>query len=120
MCEGMRISPQRHALAVLRVLLGLTQKEMADLADCSVPTIQAVELGKLKLSVDLASRIHFKTGISPEWLLANDVSEPPVSSQGKPYTKAVFEQVQAALLAPKKSGTGALAELWRTREMFIK
>ena len=116
----MRLSPQRHTLAVLRTLIGFTQKEMAAILECSTPTIQAVELGKLKLSLDLAQRVHFQTGVCTEWLLADDVSQPPVFGQGKPYTKAHFEQMQAALLSPKKSGTDTLAELWRTREMFMK
>ena len=116
----MRPSPLRHTLAVLRTLLNLTQKEMAELAECSRPTIQAVELGKLKLSFDLAQRIHFSTGIDTEWLLAGDVSQPPISVHGKPYTKAFFDETRAERLSPKKSGIGALAELWKTREMFIK
>lgn len=116
----MRPSPQRHTLAVLRTLIGFTQKELAQILECSTPTVQAVELGKLKLSLDLAERVHFQTGVCTEWLLADDVSQPPVSPQGKPYTKARFEEMQAALLSPKKSGTDALAELWRTREMFMK
>ncbi|MHB8522921.1 MAG: helix-turn-helix domain-containing protein [Limisphaerales bacterium] len=116
----MRPSPQRHTLAVLRTLIGFTQKEMAAILECSTATVQAVELGKLKLSMDLAQRVHFQTGVSTEWLLAADVSQPPVSSQGKPYTQALFEEMQAELVSPKKSGTGALAELWKTREMFMK
>src|SRR5258706_8726965 len=109
----MRPSPQRHTLAVLRTLIGFTQKEMAQILECSTATVQAVELGKLKLSLDLAERVHFQTGISTEWLLADDVSQPPVSVRGKPYTKAVFEEMRAALLSPKKTGIGAVAELWR-------
>ena len=66
MCSLMRPSPQRHTLAVLRTLIGLTQKEMAQLLDCSTPTIQAIELGKLKLSLDLAQRVQFQTGVHPE------------------------------------------------------
>jgi hypothetical protein len=92
---------------------------MANILECSVPTIQAIELGKLKLSVDLADRTHFQTGIDTEWLLANDVSKPPLSSQGKPYTKATFEETQAALQSPKTT-IGSYSELWRTWEMFIK
>jgi transcriptional regulator with XRE-family HTH domain len=116
----MRPSPQRHTLAILRTLIGFTQKEMAQILECSVPTVQAVELGKLKLSLDLAQRINFQTGVSTEWLLADDISQPPVSSQGKPYVKALFEERQTTLLSPKKSGVGALAELWDIRGMFIK
>jgi DNA-binding XRE family transcriptional regulator len=116
----MRPSPQRHTLAVLRTLTGLTQKETAQILECSTPTVQAIELGKLKLSMALAQRINFQTDISTEWLLADDTSQPAVSTQGKPYTKAIFEDRQAALLSPKKSGTGALAELWDIRSMFMK
>jgi DNA-binding XRE family transcriptional regulator len=116
----MRPSPQRHTLAVLRTLIGFTQKEMAAILECSTPTIQAVELGKLKLSLDLAQRVHFQTGVCTEWLLAGDVTQPPVSTQGKPYTKALFEERQAALLSPKKTGMDALLELWQTWHMFMK
>ena len=116
----MRPSPQRHTLAVLRTLIGFTQKQMAQILECSVPTVQAVELGKLKLSVDLAQRVHFQTGVSIEWLLAGDVSQTPVTHDGEPYTKALFEELQAALLAPKSTSTGAFFELWRTWTMFIK
>lgn len=70
--------------------------------------------------MDLARRINFQTVVSTEWLLANDVSQPPVSGQGKPYTKALFENRQAALLSPKTSGTGTLADLWQMRGMFVK
>jgi len=101
-------------------LIGFTQKEMARILECSVPTVQAVELGKLKLSLGLAERIHFQTGVCLEWLLADNVSQPPVSGRGEPYTKAHFEKMQAALLSPKETGTDALAELWKTREMFVK
>lgn len=116
----MRTSPQRHTLAVLRTVIGITQKEMAGILECSTPTVQAIELGKLKLSMDLAQRVNFQTGVSTEWLLADDVTQPPASTQGKPYTKALFEERQAALLSPKDSGIDALAELWQIRGMFIK
>lgn len=116
----MRISPQRHTLAVLRNVIGITQKELARLLECSTPTVQAVELGKLKLSHDLAQRINFQTAADTEWLLANDVTRPPVTGLGEPYTKALFENRQTALLAPKQSGTGALSDLWQMRTMFVK
>lgn len=116
----MRPSPQRHTLAVLRTLIGFTQKELAQILECSTATIQAVELGKLKLSLDLAQRVHFQTGVSTEWLLADDVNQPPVTGQGKPYTKAYFEKMQTALISPKPTGVDALAELWRTWSMYIK
>jgi transcriptional regulator with XRE-family HTH domain len=92
----MRPSPHRHTLAVLRTFLGLTQKEMADLAECSRPTIQAIELGKLQLSEKLAKRIEHETGIGLEWLLAGDPTVPPQRIGGIPYSKSVFDSYQAS------------------------
>jgi len=91
----MRISNQSHTLAVLRLLAGLTQKEMAAALHCSAPTIQAVELGRLKLSEKLAGLASHNTGINLGWLLENDVAKPPIDVQGRPYTKATFEEFQA-------------------------
>ena len=91
----MRISSQSHTLAVLRLLVGLTQKEMAAVLHCSAPTIQAIELDKLKLSEKLAGFASLQTGINLAWLLNNDVTKPPIDVKGRPYTKATFEEFQA-------------------------
>ena len=91
----MRLSNQSHTLAVLRLRAGLTQKEMAAVLHCSAPTIQAVELGRLKLSEKLAGLASLRTGINLAWLLENDVTKPPVDIKGRPYTKAIFEEYQA-------------------------
>jgi len=93
---------------------------MASILECSVPTIQAIELGKLNLSIDLAQRVHFQTAINIEWLLGNDVSEPPVTSLGEPYTKECFEKMQASLLSPKSKGSDTLFDFWIDRKMFMK
>jgi transcriptional regulator with XRE-family HTH domain len=95
MCGRMRLSKQSHTLAVLRLRAGLTQKEMAAALNCSAPTIQAVELGRLKLSEKLAGMASLKTGINLAWLLENDVTKPPIDIKGRPYTKAIFEEYQA-------------------------
>lgn len=91
----MRVSSQSHTLAVLRILVGLTQKEMATVLHCSTPTIQAIELGRLKLSEKLAGLASLKTGIKLAWLLNNDVTQPPIDIKGKDYTKETFEQFQS-------------------------
>lgn len=91
----MRVSNQSHTLAVLRILVGLTQKEMAEALECSTPTIQAIELGKLKLSDRLAELCSLKTGICLKWLQKNDVTQPPVDIVGRAYTKSTFEDYQA-------------------------
>jgi transcriptional regulator with XRE-family HTH domain len=97
----MRRSPQRHPLAVLRLKLGLGQKEMAALLKCSRPTIQAVELGKLKLSEHLAHEIAIQTGVSLDWLLGGDPTGPPQSQWPGAYTVEEFERVQADLVQPR-------------------
>ena len=107
----MRPSPQRHTLAVLRLTIGLTQKEMAAILECSTPTIQAVELGRLNLSEKLAGLVSHKTGINLTWLLKNDVNQPPVDIEGVPYTKALFEDYQALGLQQKHPDLGALQAL---------
>ncbi len=91
----MRVSAQSHTLAVLRILVGLTQKEMAAVLHCSTPTIQAVELGRLNLSEKLAGLASLQTGINLAWLLKNDVSQPPIDIKGKAYSKETFEQFQS-------------------------
>lgn len=73
----MRPSPFRHPLAVLRSIAGITQKELATISGCSTPTIQAVELGKLKLSESLALKIAHATGVDVAWLLDGDPAVEP-------------------------------------------
>jgi transcriptional regulator with XRE-family HTH domain len=72
----MPASKRSHALAILRKNLGLRQPELAEMLGCSVATIQSIEVGRLKLSESLASRISAATGCDRDWLLRNDVSEP--------------------------------------------
>src|SRR5436190_17076233 len=96
----MRVSPLRHTLAVLRTSLGLGQKEMGELVRCSKPTIQAVELGKLQLSQDLATRIQIATGADVGWLLRNDVTAPPIQINGEAFTRESFENHRAQVENP--------------------
>lgn len=98
----MRLSLLKHPLAVLRVALGLSQKEMAALAECSTPTIQALELCKLNLSERLGSVIAAKTGVSLAWLLGGNPRAAMLSRWGHPYTPEVFDKVQAAEAASAK------------------
>ena len=93
----MRQSPRRHTLAVLRLLIGLTQKEMAALVGRSVVTIQKIELGKLRLGPELADEISGQTWVSLKWLLDGDIKMAPVAAVGGPYTKKLFELRQAQL-----------------------
>jgi transcriptional regulator with XRE-family HTH domain len=90
----MRNSPLRHNLARLRLFLGLGQKEMADLADCSTRAIQSVELGTLALSESLARKISNATGIDAGWLLENNLKAPLITDHGyqEPFTVEDYNQ----------------------------
>lgn len=91
----MRRSPKRHNLARLRLTIGCGQKEMAALAGCSASAIQAVELGKLSLSEELARRISAATGVDVGWLLDNDLSAIPKAHVGEDYTLEHYVLAQA-------------------------
>ena len=92
---GMRPSPLRHPLAVLRQLIGISQKEMADHVDRTPATIQAIELKKLNLSEDLAAKIEEETGVSAAWLLAGDVTRPIQNRLGARYLKNDYDMTRA-------------------------
>jgi transcriptional regulator with XRE-family HTH domain len=98
----MRPSPFRHPLAVLRHITGISQKEMAALVGRTPATVQAIELGKLALSEQLALKIALETGVAVRWLLNGDPSVAPFSDD-RPifsdetgnFSKADFERRRA-------------------------
>lgn len=98
----MKSKIERHVLAILRQILGsdgrsMGQKELAELAGCSLATIQSVELGRLKLSQRLAEKIATVCGVSPDWLLQDDPSAPPTAwLRNGEFTAEVFKATQAA------------------------
>ena len=67
----------RHTLAVLRKTIGFTQKEMADLMGRSARTVQAIELGQLPLTQELALKLEHETGVEVAWLLTDNPDVPP-------------------------------------------
>jgi transcriptional regulator with XRE-family HTH domain len=105
---AMRPSPLRHPLAILRTTIGLTQKEMAGLVHRAARTIQAVELGKLPLSEDLAMLIAQATGVDAGWLLENNPAAAPrkgttamgMGSGTGEFTRADFEFHRAFIESP--------------------
>jgi transcriptional regulator with XRE-family HTH domain len=99
----MRPSPRRHPLAVLRLALGLTQKEMADLAGTAMITIQSIESGKRPLKEKLAEHIAAVTGVQLYWLLGGDPKAPIMAENGEPYTRELFESNRRLLFDRKHS-----------------
>lgn len=88
-------SKKKHPVAVLRTLLNLGQKELAGLVGCSVPTIQSIELRRLKLSEDLALRIADQTDVDFAWLMKGDYKIAPLNLRKKPYQRKDYEKAQA-------------------------
>jgi transcriptional regulator with XRE-family HTH domain len=83
-------------IAVLRFVIGVKDQEFAEILGCSVHTINSLECrDRLKLSAEMARRISHETGVAISWLLAGDVSEPPVTSEGAPFTRESFERRQS-------------------------
>src|SRR5262249_23147616 len=66
-----------------------------DILEKSVHTIRHLEAGTLKLSGDLAQRMTYETGISVRWLLDGNPAAPPVSADGRKYTKKIYDEVRA-------------------------
>jgi transcriptional regulator with XRE-family HTH domain len=94
-----RPSKAAHVLAKLRDELGLHQKELAERVGLHWRTIQDVERGKTQLSRRNAMRISEKTGVSVNWLLANDPTREMVSVSGEPWSNQ--DRVTAARRAER-------------------
>jgi transcriptional regulator with XRE-family HTH domain len=97
--QNMRPSSKRTTVAVLREILGLSVEELAGLIGKSVPTVQSLESGRLKLSQETAVEISKKTGVSLKWLLDGKTRLEPYYDDGsgpKPYDLNIFEELRAA------------------------
>ena len=97
-----KLLASKTTVATLRRFLGFGQKEFADLAGRSTPTIQAVELGKLPLSEKLGADISRASGVSMEWLMSGKPESTPLNELEKPLTLSYFESVFAAYRKGKR------------------
>src|ERR1700722_7063259 len=105
------ISRQKTTVAVLRQLLGLSVEEFGQLIGKSISTVTKLEVGLLKLSVETAVKISHETGVDVEWLMAEDPKEDPYSTDDEsnrkePYSKELFERIQAVKKSGKRIGFG--------------
>jgi hypothetical protein len=93
----MRTSSLKTTAAVLRQKSGTAIKdvEWAKMLGRSVQAIHNIESGRTKLKHDLATRMFEETGISIDWLMKGDPTVPPISESGEPYTREIYERVQA-------------------------
>lgn len=113
-----RPSKKKHPLALLRIELGLLQKQLADIAGCSTGAIQSIELKRLKLSEELAARISENTGVSVRWLLAGEPKGPIPAAESTSYdfikfSKRHYDLARSRGLSPVEEGrVRALLQLY--------
>lgn len=90
----MALSQNKTTVAILRGVLGAIhggEENFARLLNKSVSWVKRTSAGHIPLTEQSARAIHHETGISLPWLLRNDVSEPPITSAGEPYTFECFQ-----------------------------
>ena len=99
-----RPSQVRTNIARLRLALSLNQNQFARLIRRSTACVQSLELGRLRLSPDLAGEIAARTGISSRWMMDNQLDEPPCDMMGKPWTMATFQRLHTEIPYTAKEG----------------
>jgi transcriptional regulator with XRE-family HTH domain len=85
---------KRHVLAQIRLAIGLTQVDFANVFGCAGVTVQRIEQGVLGLSEELAAKAEKTFDVSAAWLLANDPTQLPVTPRGNLWTKDFYELAQ--------------------------
>ena len=93
--RSMRTSSRKTPAAILREIIGIKVPEWAEILERSPHSVHDLECGRLKLSPALATKINYETGISIGWLMDGNPSAPPVAQDGREYTKAIYDEVQA-------------------------
>jgi hypothetical protein len=91
----MRTSSRKTPAAILREIIEIKVPEWAEILERSPHSVHDLECGRLKLSPALATKINYETGISIGWLMDGNPSAPPVAQDGREYTKAIYDEVQA-------------------------
>ena len=110
-----RPSQVRTNIARLRLSLSLNQGQFARLIRRSTACVQSLELGRLRLSGDLAGEIAAKTGISSRWLMDNRLDEPPCDMTGKPWNMSTFQRLHTEIPYTAKEGD----EVFRQRMLEL-
>jgi transcriptional regulator with XRE-family HTH domain len=105
---------KKKPIRALRELLGMSQREFADLVNIPLPSLRAIELGKYGVSDRVADKVCFATAISREWLQGSNPMN-PTTNFGEPYTRDDYlrhkEKVQVL--------AGALPDSVRSAAIFL-
>ncbi len=110
-----RPSQVRTNIARLRLALSLNQAQFARLLRRSTACVQSLELGRLRLSSQLAGEISSRSAVNPRWLLDNKLDEPPYDMSCKPWTMASFQKLHSEIPYTAKQGD----EVFRQRMLEV-
>jgi len=91
----MKPSAKKHPVAILRTIIGLTQRDLAEEIDLPTSTLQKIELRKFSLNPREANKLSHVTGVSREWLMAGDPRAPILDRRGRPFTRTFYDTVKA-------------------------
>jgi hypothetical protein len=93
--NGVMKSTLKTTAAKLRSITQEKDSVWAEMLGRKVHSIRHLEAGSLKLSAALAARMNYESGISIKWLMDGDTVAPPVTADGKPFTKEVYDNARA-------------------------
>jgi hypothetical protein len=88
-------STLKTTAAVLRSITQEKDSVWADILGKSIHTIRHLEAGTLKLSAALAATMNYESGISIKWLMDGNPAAPPITADGTPYTKEIYDVARA-------------------------
>jgi hypothetical protein len=80
----------------------MNQEQFARFIRRSTACVQSLELGRLRLSSQLAGELAQRTGVDQRWLMDNHLDDPPYDMMGKPWGIATFTRLQNEI--PNASG----------------
>lgn len=106
-------SKLKSTVAVLRQHLGKykTESMFGALINRSESWVKKVSTNHRDLNRDAALLISIETGVSPEWLLANDVGVPPETLHGEKYNLDAFLKYRASLADTKPTLLDPLVDI---------
>lgn len=89
-------------LGLLRSIIGCDQKHLAAEAGISLSLISSIEVGRRKMTEDVAATIMCTTGVSYRWLLGKGRKAKPTSHNGAPFTRSVYNELRHLISMEEK------------------
>jgi hypothetical protein len=96
----MALPQHKTCLSILRGIIGpeANEKIFSKMIGRSVSWLKKASCGQIPLPENVAFRISHETGVSFDWLLANDVKSPPRTQKNEPFTRATYAELRGSFL----------------------